>query len=204
MLPYDPDLAIKALCTTDPDLANLIQRVGPYKLTLSSEWTPFQALIHAVLFQQISRKAGQSIQNRLWNLFGHVPTPSDIAQTNDESLRGVGLSRNKLATCRGLAQSVLEGTLPDRNTLDKMSDEAVTQILTAHRGIGPWTAHMLLIFHLGRPDVLPASDLGVRKGFRIAFNLETLPTITTLIDHGDRWKPWRSVASWYLWRANDL
>ena len=204
MLPYDVDLAIDALCESDSVLCQLIARVGPIELTLSSDWTPFQHLVHSVVFQQISKSAGLAIQSRLWDLFGHAPCPSEIAEASIDSLRSVGLSRNKVATIQGLARSSMEGGLPERAALGKMSDDAIINLLTAHRGIGPWTAQMVLIFHLGRPDVLPATDLGVRRGFKIAFAHDSLPTASELARYGARWKPWRSVASWYLWRANDL
>lgn len=204
MLPYDVDEAIDALCASDSELCRLIARVGPIELTLSSDWTPFQHLVHSVIFQQISKNAGLAIQTRLWDLFGHAPVPHEVADSSVESLRSVGLSRNKVATIQGLARSSMEGGLPERAALGKMSDDEIVNLLTAHRGIGPWTAQMVLIFHLGRPDILPATDLGVRRGFKIAFAHGSLPTATELARYGARWKPWRSVASWYLWRANDL
>ena len=204
MLPYDADEAIDAVCASDPTLCQLIERVGSFKLTVSSDWTIFQHLVHSVIFQQISKNAGLAIQTRLWNLFGDSPTPARISQSSAHALRSVGLSRNKAATIQGLARSCLEGGIPARADIDNMTDDDIISALTTHRGIGPWTAQMVLIFHLGRPDVLPVTDLGVRRGFKIAFARETLPATKELAQYGTRWKPWRSVASWYLWRANDL
>ncbi len=203
-LSIDPDQAVRALGSCDSRLGQLIERVGPFSLTLTDSWSPFQALVHSVIFQQISRSAGRSIQARLWDLFGGAPEPGDVIRAGDDLLRSAGLSRNKVATIRGLAQSSLAGTLPDSAQLIKMDDAAIMDSLTAHRGIGVWTAQMLLIFHLGRPDVLPVTDLGVRRGFRIAYALDELPEAKALAIYGQRWQPWRTVASWYLWRANDL
>ena len=202
-LAYNPDEAVQALCG-DSRLGQLIERVGPFNLSLTDDWTAFQALVRSVIFQQISKSAGRSIQARLWDLFGGPPAPCDIAAADNELLRSVGLSRNKVATIRGLAESSIAGTLPDYGQLAQMDDAAIVDALTIHRGIGVWTAQMLLIFHLGRPDVLPVTDLGVRRGYRIAYALEDLPNPKELAIYGQRWKPWRSVASWYLWRANDL
>ena len=204
MLPFNVDEAVDALCASDPVLSRLIARVGSYELTLSSDWTLFQHLVHSVVFQQISKKAGLAIQSRLWDLFDGAPTPAAVLASTEDTLRGVGLSRSKVATIQRLASSHVDGAVPGRTSIDAMTDDAIISLLTAHRGIGPWTAQMVLIFHLGRPDVLPVTDLGVRRGFKIAYELESLPTTAELLEYGMRWRPWRSVASWYLWRANDL
>ena len=204
MLPYDIDEAVAAVCATDPGMNRLITRVGPCTLAVSSEWSPFQALVHSVIFQQISKHAGLAIQNRVWELFGGPPQPDAVAAMEVAQLRTAGLSRNKAATVHLLATHAAGGTLPGREKLLTLSDEEITTALTAFRGIGPWTVQMLLIFNLGRPDVLPVTDLGVRRGFALAHELESLPTPSELAAHGERWRPWRSVASWYLWRANDL
>ena len=204
MLPFNVDEAVDALCASDPVLSRLIARVGSYELTLSSDWTLFQHLVHSVVFQQISKKAGLAIQSRLWDLFDGAPTPAAVLASTEDTLRGVGLSRSKVATIQRLASSHVDGAVPGRTAIDAMTDDAIISLLTTHRGIGPWTAQMVLIFHLGRPDVLPVTDLGVRRGFKIAYDLESLPTTAELLEYGMRWRPWRSVASWYLWRANDL
>ena len=204
MLPYDADEAIDALYASDPTLGRLIEQVGSFKLAISTDWTLFQHLVHSVIFQQISKHAGLAIQTRLWNLYGDSPTPARIAQSSADALRSVGLSRTKVAAIQGLAGSCLEGKMPARTAIDKMTDADIVSTLTTHRGIGPWTAQMVLIFHLGRPDVLPVTDLGIRRGFKIAFARDMLPSTRELAEYGTRWRPWRSVASWYLWRANDL
>ena len=154
-LSYDPDQAARWLSSCDACLGHLIQRVGPCQLRLLESRCPFQALVYSVIFQQISKKAARAIQANVWGLFGGAPEPRDIIKADEEQLCAAGLSRNKVATIRGLAHSSLEGTLPDRRQLADMGDAAVVDSLIAHRGIGPWTAHMLLIFHLGRPDVRP-------------------------------------------------
>ena len=203
-LPFDPDQAIGELRSADRQLSRLIDNVGPFSLTLSVDWSPFQALVHSVIFQQISKSAGRSIQSRVWDLFGGAPEPGDIVAAGSNMLQSAGLSRNKILAIRGLAQSSLAGILPDRDQLNQMDDAVIVELLTRHRGIGIWTAQMLLIFHLGRPDILPATDLGVRRGYRIAYEHDELPDAKALAAIGEQWRPWRSVASWYLWRANDL
>ena len=205
MLSIDTDEAVSALRATDIHMANLIARVGPYELVLTDEWSPFQALVRSVIFQQISTHAGRAIQGRLFGLFdGSAPEPDAVLQTTPEELRAVGLSQAKEKTIRNLALHAADGTLPDRASMEKLTDEEIIKTLTMHRGIGIWTAQMLLIFNLGRPDVWPVTDLGIRRGYKIAYGLDELPMPSELRDIGDRWKPFRSIASWYLWRANDL
>jgi DNA-3-methyladenine glycosylase II len=186
-------------------MADLIARVGPYELVLTDEWSPFQALVHSVIFQQISTHAGRAIQGRLFGLFdGSAPEPNAVLQTTPEKLRGIGLSQAKEKTIRNLAEHAADGTLPDRAAMEKLTDEEIIETLTMHRGIGIWTAQMLLIFNLGRPDVWPVTDLGIRRGYKIAYGLDELPKPSELRTSGNHWKPFRSIASWYLWRANDL
>ncbi|MCY3615375.1 MAG: DNA-3-methyladenine glycosylase 2 family protein [Bacteroidetes bacterium] len=205
MLSLEIDGAVNALRASDTHMANLIARVGPFELALTDEWSPFQALVRSVIFQQISTHAGRAIQGRLFSLFdGSAPEPDAVLQTTPEELRGVGLSQAKEKTIRNLAVHAADGTLPDRVAMEKLTDEEIIKTLTIHRGIGIWTAQMLLIFNLGRPDVWPVTDLGIRRGYKIAYGLDELPMPSELRDIGDRWKPFRSIASWYLWRANDL
>ncbi|MXW84217.1 MAG: DNA-3-methyladenine glycosylase 2 family protein [Rhodothermaceae bacterium] len=205
MLSLDIDEAVSALRASDTHMANLIARVGPFELALTDEWSPFQALVRSVIFQQISTHAGRAIQGRLFSLFdGSAPEPDAVLQTTPEELRGVGLSQAKEKTIRNLAVHAADGTLPDQVAMEKLTDEEIIKTLTIHRGIGIWTAQMLLIFNLGRPDVWPVTDLGIRRGYKIAYGLDELPMPSELRDIGDRWKPFRSIASWYLWRANDL
>ncbi len=205
MLSFDADEAVSALRASDTHMANLIARVGPYELVLTDEWSPFQALVRSVIFQQISTHAGRAIQGRLFSLFdGSAPEPDAVLQSAPEELRAVGLSQAKEKTIRNLAVRAVDGTLPDRVAMDRLTDDEIIKTLTMHRGIGIWTAQMLLIFNLGRPDVWPVTDLGIRRGYKIAYDLDELPMPSELRDIGDRWKPFRSIASWYLWRANDL
>ena len=204
MLPYDSTAALDILRSSDPYMSRLVNRVGPFELTLTREWSPFQALVHSVIFQQISKHAGQAIQKRFFDLFDGVPEPDQILESVSGTLRKVGLSQSKEHTIRGLATGVKNGTIPDREHLQSLNDEEIIQSLTIHRGIGPWTVQMFLIFHLGRPDVWPVTDLGIRRGYKIVYRLEALPKPSELTVSGDSWKPFRSVASWYLWRANDL
>ncbi len=204
MSPFNIDEAVGALQASDTHMANLIARVGPFELVLTDDWSPFQALVRSVIFQQISTHAGRAIQGRLFSLFDGAPEPHAVLQTTPEELRAVGLSQAKEKTIRNLAVHAAEGTLPDRAAMETLTDEEIIQALTIHRGIGIWTAQMLLIFNLGRPDVWPVTDLGIRRGYKIAYDLDELPKPSELRASGDRWKPFRSIASWYLWRANDL
>ena len=205
-LQYDPQVAIDALAAIDPELATLIRRVGPFKIKMRSRMTPYHTLLQSIIYQQISGVAAASIHRRVRALFprGCEPTPRRLLEMSDETLRSAGLSRPKIQSARELALRTLDGTIPGRRALRTMPDEEVVERLVCVRGIGNWTAQMMLIFHLGRPDVLPVTDLGVRRGFMIAQGKKQMPTPKALERHGERWRPYRSVASWYLWRANDL
>ena len=206
MLQYDPDTATRMLRSADPTLGRLMDAVGPFGLPPRPDFSPFQSLMHAVLSQQISRQAADTIKRRVYALFpdSGVPSAEDILCVSDDALRSAGISRSKIATIKNLATKTVDGFLPGLPGLEAMEDGAIVESLTTLRGIGIWTAEMLLIFYLGRPDVLPVTDLGVRRGFKIAFELETIPRPRELAEYGERWQPYRSVASWYLWRANDL
>ena len=202
---YDVDEAAAHLATADPVMARLVDAVGPCRLAFGQLDNPFQSLLRAIVYQQLNGKAAATIHGRLLALFpGEHPDPEEILATPDEALRACGLSRAKTAAANDLAARTLDGTVPSLDALRAMDDAAIVERLTAVRGVGPWTAEMLLIFQLGRPDVLPVTDYGVRNGFRRAFGLEDLPTPAVLRDAGERWRPYRSVASWYLWRAADL
>lgn len=204
-LAYDPRQALRTLRRNDPQLAALIRRAGPFTLRPEKLQSPFQALLRSIVFQQLSGKAAATILGRVLALFpgrGGV-RPQPLLDTPDERLRAQGLSRNKVAAVKDLAQKTLDGTVPTLARLRRLDDGEIVSRLTQVRGIGPWTVEMLLIFRLGRPDVLPATDLGVRKGFMLTYGGE-LPAVKTLQEHGERWRPFRSVASWYLWRAVDV
>ena len=204
-LKYDPALAIEQLSAVDGKLARLIDRVGPFAMPTREAMSPFEMLLHAIVYQQISTKAAASIHTRLTALFpGAKPGPRRMQKLSDEDLRGAGMSRPKLRAARDLADKALDGTVPSRRRLDSMDDEAVIARLIQIRGIGQWSVEMMLIFQLGRPDVLPVTDLGVRKGFQLSHGGRELPETKKLLRYGERWRPYRSVASWYLWRANYL
>lgn len=202
---YDRDEAAAHLAAADPVMAAVVERVGPCRIEIGRAENPFQSLLRAIVYQQLNGKAAATIHDRVLALFpGEHPDPEEILATPDEALRACGLSRAKTAAANDLAARVLDGTVPDLDALHAMDDAAIVERLTAVRGVGPWTAEMLLIFQLGRPDVLPVTDYGVRNGFRRAFGFEELPTPAVLRDAAERWRPYRSVASWYLWRVVDL
>jgi 3-methyladenine DNA glycosylase/8-oxoguanine DNA glycosylase len=204
---FDPTVATRHLTEKDPVLGRLIARVGPFSPSLKRTTSAFSALAEAIVYQQLNGRAAASIYGRVCALFpggARGPRPEDILACDDASLRAAGLSRAKLAALRDLAARTRSGELPTLPQLKRMEDEAIIERLTVVRGIGRWTAEMLLIFRLGRPDVLPADDYGVRQGFRLAFRKRQLPSRQQLLAHGARWAPYRSVASWYLWRALEL
>jgi len=204
-LPYDPHRARRVLSKQDPVLAAVMEQVGPCRLQLRNSVTPFGALLRAVVYQQLSGRAAATIYGRTLSLFSYRrPTPAKVLQTGETGLRSAGLSRSKAASLLDLAAKSQAGAVPTTRQLRRMSDEAIVEALTGVRGIGRWTAEMMLIFHLGRPDVLPATDLGVRKGMRQLCGLRQLPDPEQVLRHGERWRPYRSVASWYLWRALEL
>lgn len=196
---------LRALSRADPALGRLIRDVGPCTLEPAARRSPFESLVRAVAHQQLTGKAAATILGRFTALFPgkRFPAPADIAGVGDEALRGAGFSRAKVAAIRDIADKTLAGVVPGPRKILTLSDEEIVERLTAVRGVGRWTVEMLLIFQLGRPDVLPADDFGVRNGFRIAFAREGMPTAKELLSHGELWRPYRTTASWYLWRAVD-
>jgi 3-methyladenine DNA glycosylase/8-oxoguanine DNA glycosylase len=200
---FDPRVALEHLRASDAALAHVIDAVGPFRLQLNRASSIFAALARAIVYQQLTGKAAATIFARLLALFPCVHdglTAEQILGASEEKLRGAGLSRAKLLSLRDLAQRAAGGQIPTLAEVHRMEDEAIIARLTEVRGIGRWTVEMLLIFRLGRPDVLPADDYGIRKGFAIAYERE-LPSPKDLAAYGARWKPYRSVASWYLWRV---
>ncbi|HEY2775284.1 MAG TPA: DNA-3-methyladenine glycosylase [Candidatus Binatia bacterium] len=194
------------LRASDPVLARVIDEIGPCRLSPNRTRSVFAALSEAIVYQQLTGKAAATIHARLAALFPKSRSgilPSHILAARDENLRSVGLSRAKVAALRDLAEKVRDGTVPSLARIESMADDEVVEALVRVRGIGRWTAEMLLMSRLGRPDVLPVDDYGVRKGFAAAYRKKDLPTPKALALHGRKWKPWRSVASWYLWRAAD-
>jgi len=188
-------------------MAALIKAAGPYNLHPVECVSPFKHLAEAIISQQISGRAAKAILRRFIGLFNDgvdFPTPRAVIAIKDRLVRGAGLSAAKAAAIRDLASKIVEGVVPDTPTLAILDDCEILEQLTTVRGIGPWTVQMMLIFQLGRPDVLPTIDYGVRNGFRIAYRLRNLPTPGELARYGERWTPFRSAAAWYLWRAVDL
>lgn len=193
--------AARELATRDPVLGRVVDVVGPPKLRAPRR-TPFEALARAITFQQLSGKAAGTIYGRFEQLLGDV-TPEAVLDQPEEALRGVGLSAAKAASVRDLALKVLDGTVPLAD-VGRLSDDELVERLVVVRGIGRWTAEMFLIFQLRRLDVWPVDDLGVRKGYARIYSLAELPAPRELYEMGERFRPYRSVAAWYLWRAVEI
>ena len=195
----------------DHKIAQLISIAGPYRLRPKEYASPFRHLAEAIVSQQISGAAARSILRRFIDTCGGdpldesaFPTPDNVLALDVPSLRAAGLSAAKVLALQDLARKTLVGTVPNTNALLKLDDEEIVERLVAVRGIGRWTVQMMLMFQLGRPDVLPVDDYGVRSGFKLLFKKRKLPTPGELARHGARWAPYRSAAAWYLWRAVDL
>jgi 3-methyladenine DNA glycosylase/8-oxoguanine DNA glycosylase len=207
-LPFDAIAALLHLHAADTVLSKLITRVGPFVLQTEDGHPPFQALTESILHQQVTGKAAAAILGRFRATFGvddAFPTPECVGSLSDPQLRAVGISRSKAAALRDLAAKTIDGTVPTASALHAMHEDEIIERLTAVRGIGVWTVHMLLMFRLGRPDVLPVGDYGVRKGFKKTFRSKNeLPTPGEIAKRAERWRPYRTVASWYLWRALEL
>jgi DNA-3-methyladenine glycosylase II len=203
MTAADYTRARRLLARRDPVLRDLIRRHGECGLAASQHTDPFVALIRAILSQQLSTKAAATIAARFYALFAsRIPAPADVAAISDERLRGVGISGQKVAYLRDLCSRVLDNSLPI-HALDEMSDEVVIEKLTEVKGIGRWTAEMFLMFRLHRPDVLPVGDLGIIKAVQRAYGLRKVPTAARLVRLGEAWRPYRSIACWYLWASLD-
>lgn len=200
---FDVKSAVAHLRAADAKLGGFIERHGACTLQLKDTSSTFAALAEAIVYQQLNGTAAGTIFGRFKALYPNrrFPVPEDVLASADETLRAVGLSRNKILAIRDLAQRTVRGEVPAVAALRRMPDDDVVQCLTAVRGIGRWTVEMLLIFRLGRHDVLPVDDYGVRKGYAALYRKSALPTPAELLRHGERWRPYRSIASWYLWRA---
>jgi len=212
-LPFDAAEAVAHLRANDAKLGALIDRAGEFTLRLNPLQSPFESLLESILYQQLHSKAAATIHRRVREIYGGDLAPQALLDTPEEVLRAAGVSGNKIKALRDLASRTLDGTVPSHAVIDKMSDAEIVERLTEVRGIGPWTVEMLLIFRMGRPDVLPVTDYGVRKGYALTFQrvpktralvAEDLPKPDVVFKRGKRWAPFRSVASWYLWRACDL
>ena len=194
------------IAATDPRIAALIARSPRYNIKPAPLIRPFDALAESIAYQQLSGKAAATIFGRVRALYPRRKylDPKKILATPDESFRAAGLSRTKIAAVKDLAAKTIDGTVPSARAIARMSDEEIILRLTEVRGIGRWTVEMLLLFDLGRPDVWPVDDYGVRKGFAKIFGRRKLPTPKQLMKLGERWRPYRSVAAWYFWRALDV
>jgi len=196
------DQPVRALAASDPVLARLIDRIGPCTLQPKGESDLFQALLRSIIFQQLHGKAATAIHARVVALMPQ-PNAESLHALPDGFLRTAGLSANKLLAVRDLASKTLDGTVPPITIAAKLSDDALIECLTRVRGIGPWTVQMLMIFYLGRSDVMPASDFGIRKAFSLLYRRGRPVTPAAILRHARRWRPYRSLASWYLWRSLD-
>lgn len=202
-LAFDHELALDHLTSVDRRLARVIELAGPFTMRPQKLQSPFQALLRAIVYQQLSGKAAATILGRVTALFPdrRGVRPAAMLEAREDLLRQAGMSRAKVLAVKDLAAKTLDGTVPTLARLRTMADEEIIERLTSVRGIGQWTVEMLLIFRLGRPDVLPVADLGVRRGFMLTYGKRAMPTPGDVLRFGERWRPYRSVASWYMWRA---
>ncbi len=202
-LTFDADAAVAYLKSADPVLGALVDRTGPYAPTTIAAPDIFHSLVRAIVYQQLSGKAAGTIYHRVLEMLGQgdAPGPAVIAAASADDLRASGLSANKQASLHALAAAQLAGELPDEAQIQDYDDEQLIARYSAIRGIGRWTVEMLLLFHLGRPDVMPCHDLGVRKGYALTYGLAELPKPKALETACECWRPYRSVGSWYMWRA---
>ena len=195
--------ALRHLSRTDPVMGALIRRTGPCTIRIQKRWSPFQSLVRAVVYQQLHGRAAAAIFGRLVALFEGpgFPSPKAMLAMSTKRMRGAGLSRAKVRAIKDIARKAEAGVVPARRVIARLGDDEIVERLIAARGVGRWTVEMLLIFTLGRQDVLPADDYGVRDGYRASYGLKALPTPKALLEYGERWRPHRSTAAWYLWRA---
>ena len=185
----------------DNDWAQLIDQVGTCKFTTKSERDPYEALVRAVAYQQLSTKAGDAILKKLINHYGQFPAPQQLIDTTFDELRTVGFSRRKIETVQGIASAALNGLVPTQALADSMSNETLIQQITTIKGIGQWTVEMMLMFTLARMDILPADDFGIVEGYKRLKKLEVAPKRKQMAEIGQAWSPYRTVASWYLWQV---
>ena len=201
---FEPAKAVAHLRQADTAPARIIDAVGPFGMQLRSSRSLFGALAEAIVYQQLSNKAAATIYGRIEALYPRAKqgfTPAHILRTADDRLRGAGLSRAKVLALRDLAQRVAGRALPTLEEAQDLEDAALVERLVEVRGIGRWSAEMFLMFRLGRPDVLPLDDYSLRKAYATAFRKRALPSPQALEKHGEKWRPYRTVASWYLWQT---
>lgn len=204
-LPFDWKQAVAHVAAADPHIARVIQACGESRLEPRRVGTPFHSLARAIIYQQLSGKAANTIHNRLLDLFARRRlTPESLLKLSPARLRAAGVSANKQKALKDLARKTRDGLVPGFAELGRLDDEAIIERLTQVHGIGRWTVEMLLMFDLGRPDVLPLADLGVRKGLAIAHGMKSLPAPVTMQRKAAPWAPFRTVGSWYCWRACEL
>ena len=201
--PFDLRLAMDTLAAKDERLAPLIKETREFRVEKGAAESPYEVLVEAVTHQSISGKAAATIFGRVKALGsnGRIPTPHEMLKLRKPALRKAGLSGAKIAAMRDLAQKTIDGVVPTLDEAHKLTDEELVKRLVSVRGVGVWTVEMFLIFRLGRPDVLPIHDLGVRKGWAVTYSKKHMPKPKELLKFGERWRPYRTVASWYMWRA---
>ena len=204
-LPFDHVKAHEHITRTDKRMARIIAKTGAFRFQLDQCDSVYESLLEAIVYQSISGKAAATIYARIKVLGsnGLCPTPAEILAVSHHRLREAGLSGAKAAAMKDLAQKTIDGIVPTLEAAGLLSDEELVERLISVRGIGAWTVEMFLIFRLGRPDVLPIHDYGVQKGFAITYGKKAIPKPRELAAYGERWRPYRTVASWYMWRAVD-
>ena len=202
-LPFDLAEATRHLSSKDEKLATLIAETAQFQTDMDAAQSPYEALMESIAYQSISGKAAATIFARIRALGanGRPPTPEQMLKLGTTTLRKAGLSGAKVLAMKDLAQKTIEGTVPTREQAEKLSDAELIERLDSVRGIGAWTVEMFLIFNLGRPDVLPIHDLGVKKGWSVTYGKKHMPKPKELLAFGERWRPYRTIASWYMWRA---
>ena len=190
----------------DARMAEVISRIGPLTYSPPRRQSPYQSIAHAIIHQQLNGKAAATILRRFKGISGgrKFPEPALVAGLDPQKLREAGLSRGKASYVQGLARMTADGKIPSLKEFDRMPDDQIVEVLTAVKGVGLWTAEMFLIFNLGRPDVLPVGDLGVRRGYQIAYRKRSLPDPEKFRAFGQRWAPYRTTAALYLWKAADF
>jgi len=196
--------ALAHLRQADPILAGVIDQVGECRLKPAGKVDLFAALLRSIIYQQLHGNAAAAIHARVLATVGGKPRAAAFSAIPDQTLRAAGFSANKLLALRDLAAKTLDGTIPTPRAIAALSDDELIERLVSIRGIGPWTVHVLMIFHLGRPDVMPTGDFAIRKAFSLLYRRGRAVTPAAILRHARRWQPYRSVASWYLWRSLEL
>lgn len=202
-LSFDLAEATRHVSAKDPKLAELISATAPFQINADEAPSPYESLLRAITYQSISKKAASTIFGRVTALSGNgrPPSPEQMLKLSKAALRKAGLSGAKILAMKDLARKTLDGIVPTREQAATMSDDELLKRLVSVRGIGAWTVEMFLIFTLGRPDVLPIHDLGVRKGWAVTYGKKHMPKPADLLAFGEQWRPYRTIASWYMWRA---